>query len=137
LTSGQFEADNGSTGSPETLVAMSESWNLPETEEPPPPADSVEPPPSESWPSFTLAELADQEAMGYRAWGNPAGEMFARHMDELALKIRMTDATTPEEYEGRIEVLDDGIREQWENRGYEAGLQAARNQCRCGTAMHD
>jgi hypothetical protein len=58
-------------------------------------------------------------------------------MDELALKIRMTDATTPEEYEGRIEVLDDGIREQWEDHGYEAGLQAARNECRCGKALYD
>jgi hypothetical protein len=55
-------------------------------------------------------------------------------MEELALKIRLTHATTPDEYEARIEVLDDGIREQWEARGYEEGRRAG---CRCGENFPD
>lgn len=93
--------------------------------------------PAESWPRFTLAELADQEAMAYRAWCNDVGELFAKHMDELALKIRMTDATNVEEYEGRIEIYEDEIRANLEARGFDAGLQAAREQCRCGMPAWD
>lgn len=101
-----------------------------------PPEADTDDRPAESWPRFTLAELADQEACAFRAWGNPVGELFARHMDELAVRIRMTDATTPEEYEARIDVYEDDIRGQWEARGYEAGLEAARGQCRCGVAQY-
>ncbi len=89
-----------------------------------------------SWPNFTLAELADQEALAFRAWGNSVGEMFARAMEKLALQIRMTDATTPEEFEARIGVYEDDIRSQWEARGYDAGLEASRDQCRCGVEMY-
>jgi hypothetical protein len=80
-------------------------------------------------PDATLAEKADREANAYRAWGTPVGDLFARTFEELATKIRMTQATTPDEYEGRIEVLDAGIREQWEARGYEEGRRSAY---RCG-----
>jgi hypothetical protein len=54
--------------------------------------------------------------------------MIARAMDELALKVRMTGATTPAELETRVEVLDAGIRADWESRGYDAG----RTSRRCG-----
>lgn len=83
----------------------------------------------ESSPDATLADKADREASAYRALGTPEGDLFARSMDELALKIRMTQATTPDEYEGRIEVLDGDIRERWEARGYEEGR---RSGCHCG-----
>jgi hypothetical protein len=84
-----------------------------------------------------LAELADQEAAAYRAWENPVGELFGRRMDELAVRIRMTDATTPEEYDARIEVYEDDIRAQWESRGYDAGLEVARGRCRCGMTQYE
>jgi hypothetical protein len=76
-------------------------------------------------PDATLAENADREADAYRALGTSVGDLFARTFEELAVKIRMTQATTPDEYEGRIEVLDAGIREQWEARGYEQGRRSA------------
>jgi hypothetical protein len=47
--------------------------------------------------------------------------MIARCLDELALKIRMTDATTPAEFEARIEVLDADARASWEAIGFEQG----------------
>ena len=55
---------------------------------------------------LTLAELVDRQAAFYRGWNNAAGEMMARAMDELALKVRLTDATTPDEFEARVEILD-------------------------------
>ena len=82
----------------------------------------------------SLAEQADCQADAYRAWGTEVGNLFARTMEELALKVRMTQATTPDEYEGRIEVLDADIRERWEARGYEEGRRAG---CRCGENAAD
>lgn len=117
------------------LLDMASGWVLPGDDE----AEGYE----ESFlaeddgPRFTLAGLADQEAASYRAWGNPVGDLFARHMDELAEKIRLIDATTPQEYEAQIEVYEDDIRGRWEARGYDAGLEASRNTCRCGKALYD
>ena len=73
---------------------------------------------------LTLAELVDRQAAFYRGWNNGAGEMIARAMDELALKIRLTDATTPDEFEARVEILDRDVREQWEAIGFEQGKAA-------------
>ena len=75
---------------------------------------------------LTLAEVVDHEAMAYRAWGTPAGEFLARHMERLAQLIRWTGATTPEEHEARMEVWDDEVREQWYGRGYHEGQEAGR-----------
>jgi hypothetical protein len=77
---------------------------------------------------LTLAELVDRQTDFYWSWGNPAGEMLARAMDELALKVRMTDATTPAEFAARADELEDANRETWEAVGYDAG----RESCRCG-----
>jgi hypothetical protein len=41
--------------------------------------------------------------LAYRAWGNSARNLFAHTMEPLALKIRMTDATTPDNLDARIE----------------------------------
>jgi hypothetical protein len=56
--------------------------------------------------------------------------MIARTLDGLALKIRLTDASTPEEFDAREGVLDDEAREQHESVGYQAGLDAGREECR-------
>jgi hypothetical protein len=75
---------------------------------------------------MALAEVVDHEAMAYRAWGTPAGEFLARHMERLAQLIRWTGAATPEEHEARMEVWDEEVREQWYDRGYHEGLEAGR-----------
>jgi hypothetical protein len=77
---------------------------------------------------LTLTEAVDHEAMAYRAWGTPAGEFLARHMERLAQLIRWTGATTPEEQEARMEVWDEEIRQQWYDRGYHDGQEAGRNE---------
>jgi hypothetical protein len=77
---------------------------------------------------MTLAEVVDHEAMGYRAWGNPAGDFLARQMERLAQLIRWTGAATPEEHEERMEVWDEEVREQWFDRGYHEGCEAGRRE---------
>lgn len=89
--------------------------------------------PAEPTEGLSLAEQADRQADAYRAWGTETGNLFARTMEELASKIRMTNATTPDQYEGRIEVFDADIRERLEARGYEAG----RTACQCGDCPVD
>jgi hypothetical protein len=55
--------------------------------------------------------------------------MIAWTLDGLALKIRLTDASTPEEFDAREGVLDDEAREQWESVGFENGQAQARAEC--------
>ena len=45
----------------------------------------------------------------------------------MALKIRMVDATTPNEYRTRVSILDRDVRDQYEAIGFEAG----RSSCPC------
>lgn len=76
---------------------------------------------------LTLAELADRQTDFYRSWGNATGTMFAEAMEALALKIRMTEATTPAELAARSDALDLAARETWEAIGYDS----AKRECRC------
>jgi hypothetical protein len=78
----------------------------------------------------TLAELVDHEALAYRAWKTPEGDFLARQMERLAQLVRWTGAATPEDHEARMEVWDDDLRKQWEDRGYEAGYAAGRREGR-------
>jgi hypothetical protein len=78
----------------------------------------------------TLAETVDHEALAYRAWGTPEGEFLARQMERLAQLVRWTGATTPEDHEARMEVWDEQLRRQWEDRGYAAGLEQGRREGR-------
>jgi hypothetical protein len=73
-----------------------------------------------------LAELVDHQVTFFRSWSTAAGEMIARHLEALALKIRLCDASTPEDYADRAEVLDAEARQQWEDIGFEQGKAAAR-----------
>jgi hypothetical protein len=75
---------------------------------------------------LSLAEAVDREAIAYREWGTPVGDLLARQLERLAQLIRWTGATTPEDYEARIEVWDDHLRRRWEDRGYAAGREAGR-----------
>ena len=51
-------------------------------------------------------------------------------MERLAQLIRWTGAATPEDHEARMEVWDDDIRRQWEDRGHAAGIEAGRREGR-------
>jgi hypothetical protein len=80
---------------------------------------------------LTLAELADRQADFYRGWGNPAGEMIARHLEELALRIRWVQAETPADYEARAEIVEADARETWFKQGYEEGRRRGLASCAC------
>jgi hypothetical protein len=58
-----------------------------------------------------FAELVSHEAMAYRAWNTPEGEFLARHLDRLAKSIRFVGASTPKEFDERIEVLEASRRQ--------------------------
>jgi hypothetical protein len=117
------------------LRAMVAEWQLPDESEAPADAGPRPPWPGDAdGPRFTLAELIDHEASGYRAQGTPAGDFLARTMEDLAQLVRWTHATTPDEHEARIEVWDDEIRERWRAIGYDEGRRAG---CRCGECPVD
>src|SRR5262245_25395896 len=77
---------------------------------------------------LTLAEQIDHEALSYKARGDSFAEFLAENLERLAQLVRLTHATTPEEHSERIEILDDEIRAKWLDRGYDAGLEAARDE---------
>jgi hypothetical protein len=60
----------------------------------------------------TMLEIVRHESEAYRAWGTEVGDFLARQMDRLARLIVFTSATSPAEFEDRIEVLDRGLRDQ-------------------------
>jgi hypothetical protein len=66
---------------------------------------------------LTLAELVDRQTDFYRGWGNAAGEMLAKHIEELALRIRWVKAETPEDYDARHEIVEQDARETWWKQG--------------------
>jgi SWIM zinc finger len=63
-------------------------------------------------PEATLSEHVHNEAHAYRAIGTPLAKRFANTMDALSLKITLTQAATPDEYEPRIDALEADIRER-------------------------
>ena len=92
--------------------------------------DHCEAQPSPNGRPTTLAELVNHEALAYRAWKTPEGDFLARQMERLAQLIRWSGAATPEDHEARMEVWDEDLRKQWEDRGYEAGYAAGRREGR-------
>jgi hypothetical protein len=75
------------------------------------------------------AELVDHQVAFFRSWPIAAGAMIARHLEALAGKIRLTDSTTPEEFEARSDEADRQARQQWEDIGCEQGKAAALAEC--------
>jgi hypothetical protein len=78
--------------------------------------------------TLSLPELIDHQADWFRSWPSAAGDLIARALDELALKVRMVDATTPEDAMARIEILEQDVRQQWEAIGFENGKAAGLRQ---------
>ena len=56
----------------------------------------------------------------FLSWSNPYGNLLARLVDEALLKARMTDATTPAEFEARVELLEQEVRDGWFQSGRES-----------------
>jgi hypothetical protein len=79
----------------------------------------------------TMLEVVQHEAEGYRAWGTELGDFLARQMDQLASLIRFTSASNPSDFDDRIEVYERECQARQFDRGYQAGLDAAR--CEYGT----
>jgi hypothetical protein len=74
--------------------------------------------------TLSLLELIEHQVAFYRrAFGNAAGDLLASHLDELAFKVRMTEASTPAEYLARVEIMDRDIRHGW----MDAGAASARS----------
>ena len=80
---------------------------------------------------LTLAEQIDHEALSYKARGDSFGEFIAKHLASLADLVRWTIAETPEDHEDRLECWECEARARVYDRGYQAGLDAAR--CEYGT----
>lgn len=83
-------------------------------------------------PSLSLADLIEHTAGFFAVWPTDAGKLIADTLRELAGKVQLTEATTPDEYSARIAVMDDEVRETWEaighHKGYEQGLAAGRRE---------
>jgi hypothetical protein len=77
---------------------------------------------------LTLVEIVEHEATGYRARGTPAGDFLALQLERLSQLIRLTSATTPEEFDERLEVLESDAREHRYQLGYGAGLADGREE---------
>jgi hypothetical protein len=54
--------------------------------------------------------------------------MIARHMEELPVGVRWVKAETPEDYDARHEIFEQGARETWRRAGFEEGLAAGRRE---------
>jgi hypothetical protein len=123
------ETNREGASAPSALPEIVANWHLPDDSDAPAEIDDRPPWPDDSdGPRFTFPELVEQEALGYRAWGNEVGDFLARQMEELAQLIRCTHATTPDEYESRKAAWDAEVRDAWEARGFEAGR-------RCGDRL--
>jgi hypothetical protein len=86
---------------------------------------------------MTLLEIVEHEALGYKAWGSPAGKFLADQLGRIAQLLRWTGARTPEEHEDRMEVYDRELRDRYYDQGYHDGLEAGRREaCPCGQ-RHD
>jgi hypothetical protein len=52
--------------------------------------------------------------------------MLARHMEEVAVRIRRVEAEAPEDHDARHEIIEQDARETWWKQGYEQGRAAER-----------
>lgn len=78
----------------------------------------------------TLLEIVEHEAMGYRAWGTPAGRFLADQLGRIAQLLRWSGARTPEDHEDRMELYDRELRDRHYDQGYHDGLEAGRREAR-------
>ena len=73
---------------------------------------------------MTLEQAVRSEADGYRAVGTPIAAFLARQLDRLAQLVRFTGAADGDEFECRLDVMEQDVREESFNRGYQEGQEA-------------
>jgi hypothetical protein len=71
-----------------------------------------------------LADAVAAEARKHRRLDTPLHDMIADELLSLAHNVRRVQATTPIEYEARMEILDRDAIAEAEERGYDAGYSA-------------
>jgi hypothetical protein len=76
----------------------------------------------------TLLEIVEHEAMGYKAWGTPAGRFLADQLGRIAQLLGWSGARTPEDHEDRMELYDRELRDRHYDQGYQDGLEAGRRE---------
>lgn len=57
-----------------------------------------------------LADLIDVEVRQYRTLKTPVGDIIAKHMAELADRIRFLDAKSVDDYHDRYQAMLDSVR---------------------------
>jgi hypothetical protein len=77
---------------------------------------------------LTLVEAVENEARGYRAWRTPEGDFLARQLERLAQLGRFTGASSPEEFDERLQVLEADVREHRYQIGYGDGSEDGRQE---------
>lgn len=78
----------------------------------------------------SLLEIVEHEALGYKAWGTPAGRFLADQLGRIAQLLRWSGARTPEDHEDRMELYDRELRDRHYDQGYHDGLEAGRREAR-------
>ena len=76
----------------------------------------------------TFLEIVEHEALGFKAWGTPAGSFLCDQLGRIAQLIRWTGARDPQEHEDRMEAYDRELRDRYYDRGYHDGLEAGRRE---------
>jgi hypothetical protein len=71
-----------------------------------------------------LADAVAAEARKHRRLDTPLHDMIADELLSLAHNIRRVQATSPIEYEARMEIIDRDVIAEAEERGYDAGYSA-------------
>lgn len=61
--------------------------------------------------TLTMREMVARQRDFYAEWDSDLGPLIARYLDNLVADIDATSATTPQELEGRLEVLDRDLSE--------------------------
>jgi hypothetical protein len=78
----------------------------------------------------TLLEIVEHEALGYKAWGTPAGKFLADQLGRIAQLLRWSGARTPEDHEDRMELYDRELRDRHYDQGYHDGLEVGLREAR-------
>lgn len=83
--------------------------------------------------ALPLDEQVAREAERYKRQDTVLGSFLHAELLALAYEIRSLKAGSPVEFEGRREVMERGRIDDIEERAYQEGLIAGREQCpRCG-----
>jgi hypothetical protein len=83
-----------------------------------------------------LADLVGIEADRYRERRTPLGDLLAQTLECLALRLRMCDAEDAETAGILLDRLEEEVRAQWWDKGFEEGRSSAHVACKCGVELY-